>query len=233
MLVLGDGSERIWALACVLFFGLGGASYLVLPAFTRRGRGIERREIEHRGIRQPAVVFKQSRGKLRVAVLGCMALTASGALLVLVGERLIGWITAAFFGALSGIGLPRAIGGPMYVALLPDGILHRTVGEAFVPWDAISEVAVIEMDGAKFVGIRADAASIEMSTALALGIVAGRAIAGVEMSFSGLVATEEELCHAIEHLLGDPAARERIGDPDASAPVHAGGRPPCAQHGSS
>ena len=223
MLVVGQGRDRIWGLASVLLFGFGALSYFLLPALTRRGQGVERREIEHRGVHQPAIVFFQSRAKIRVGVVGCVAFALAGVLLILVGQASVGWITAVFFGALAAVGLTRAFGGPSYVALLGDGILHRGAGTAFVPWEAISEVAVMEINDARFVGVRADPAAIETSTAVQLGIMAGHTVAGVEMSFSGLVATEEELCRAIERFLNDPAARARIGDPTRSPQASRGG----------
>ena len=204
MLFVGQGRDRVWGFACVLFFGFGGLAYFLLPALTRRGVGVEQREIEHRGVRQPAIVFFQSRAKIRVAVVGCVAFSLAGVLLILVDEAVIGWITAVFFGAFAALGSTRAFGGAMYVALLRNGILHRAAGTAFVPWEAITEVAVMEINDAKFVGVRADPAAIDTSTALQLGIMAGRAVAGVEMSFSSLVASEEELCRAIEHFLNTP-----------------------------
>lgn len=223
MLFVGQGRDRVWGLACLLFFGFGGLAYFLLPALTRRGRGVERREIEHNGVLQPAIVFVQSRAKIRVAVVGCVAFALAGVLLIFVGEKLIGWITAVVFGAFAAVGATRAFGGPMYVALLRDGILHRAAGTAFVPWEAITEVAVMEINDAKFVGVRADPTAIEASTAIQLGIMAGRGIAGVEMSYSGLVATEEELCGAIEHFLNDPDARARVGDAMASPPFSRSG----------
>ena len=219
MLFVGQGRDRVWGFACVLFFGFGGLAYFLLPALTRRGVGVEQREIEHRGVRQPAIVFFQSRAKIRVAVVGCVAFSLAGVLLILVDEAVIGWITAVFFGAFAALGSTRAFGGAMYVALLRNGILHRAAETAFVPWEAITEVAVMEINDAKFVGVRADPAAIDTSTALQLGIMAGRAVAGVEMSFSSLVASEEELCRAIEHFLNDAAARARIGDPAQLPPL--------------
>lgn len=219
VLVVGEGRDRLWALASVLFFGFGGVAYFLLPALSRRGQGVEQREVEHRGVRQPAIVFLQSRAKIRVAVVAGAAFCATGILFVVVGETLIGWITALFFGSLAVVGLPRAFGKPMYVALLREGILHRATGTAFVPWEAVSAVAVMDVNDTKFVGVRADPAAIETSTVLQLGIMAGRAIAGVEMSFSSLVASEEELCRTIEHFLNDPAARARIGDSTQSLPL--------------
>ena len=214
ILVLAETTEDVLgAVMVILFFGVGGAAAVVAPSFTRKGRdGTRTGVVEHRGARVPALVFPRSRAKMRLGFVGCSAIAVAGAIMLVLGARLVGIVTVLLFGGVAVVGARNAFFGEAFVALLPDGVLARGGGRStFVPWDAIREVDMLDIQGTPMVSVSADPAAVETSTGRQLGMIVSRGAGYPELSFSGLVAPEKTLRSAIEHYLHHPGERERIG----------------------
>jgi hypothetical protein len=226
MLAFGRGADRLWGLISVLFFGVGGVMYFLLPRFTRRGReGVRLGTIRFRGASRPAVVFPQSRGKRRVALVGTTAFTAAGILMAVSANALadpdesanellvVGLLCAVVFGVMTIVGLVTEFLSAAYVALLPEGIVGGgPLGGSYLPWDAVAEVDIIEIHGNPMVAVVAsDPAAIETSSLGLLLSRAGRATTGADLTFAGLVAPLETLRDAIDHYLDHPNERAGIG----------------------
>ena len=211
-LIVGEGEDRLVGLMSVLLFGVLGAMYFLLPRFTRGGKdGMRPGIVEHRGERRPALVFPLSRAKLRLAVIGCAAFVAIGVLLLMIGAFWIGIVAVLVFGGVALAGVRKAFSRHAYVALLADGILSRAATSYFVPWEAIDGVSILEIHGSRMVSLSADPASVETATSGQLAVLLSRGAGFPELSFSGLVASEDELHRTIDHYLRHPGERERIG----------------------
>ena len=229
MLVGGRAEDRPFGAILVLFFGVGGVVYFLLPRFTRPSReGVRLGTVKFRGTTRPAVVFPPSRGKRRVALVGASAFTVVGILMAVSAKTLaepgesasgvliLGVLCAATFGLMTIAGLAAEIASSSYVALLREGIVGGgPLGGSFIPWDAIAEVDIIEVEGTPLVAVvAADPMAIETSSVGLLLSRFGRMSTGSDLAYAGLVAPLETLRDVIRHHLEHPDDRERIGTAD-------------------
>ena len=211
MLIVAEGADRLFGSITVLFFGVGGVVYFLLPRFTRGGReGARPGVVEYRGERRPASVFPLSRAKLRLRVLGCAAFRRGRRAAPRDGAFWLGLATTLLFGFVGLLGVRKAFSRHAYVALTPEGILSRAGTSYLVPWDAIDDVSIVENHGSRMVSLSTDPASVETTTGQ-LAVLLGRGAGFPELSFSGLVASEDELRTTIEPYFRRPEEREGIG----------------------
>ncbi len=223
--VFESGDERLGGLAGALLFGSCMLVFL-MPAFTRaQGPGRRVGVVSHRGLRTEALVFPLSRPKLRIAGIAAVGWAAAGALITIApsgladpGEdttfiRLLGVVVVLLFGTVAAIAGLQELRGRGFVALLPQGVLARTVGGgSFIPWDAIEDVGVIEMYDTPMVAIRAtDPAAVETPRWARLLSRASRAVVHADATYSSLVAPEQDLAEAIAHYVEHPEERARVG----------------------
>lgn len=229
LLIAESAGDRLFGAILVLFFGVGGVVYFLLPRFTRHGgEGVHLGRIKFRGSTRPALVFPQSRGKRRVGVIGAGAFTIVGVLIVVsanalaepdesaLGVLILGLSCAVVFGLMTIAGLAAEVVGSSDVALLPEGVAGGGPGGgSFIPWDAIAEVDIIEVEGTPLVAVIADdPMAIETSSVGLLLSRFGRMTTGSDLAYAGLVAPPEVLRDAIRHYLEHPDERERIGVED-------------------
>jgi hypothetical protein len=109
-----------------------------------------------------------SAAKTRVAGIAAAGWSVAGVILAIAPSestihRVLGIVLALLFGGIAVFAGLQELRGRTFVALLPDGVLGRSVaGDSFVPWDAIEAVGVVKMSDTPLVVIRAtDPAAVE------------------------------------------------------------------------
>jgi hypothetical protein len=229
ILVGGRGSERVWGLMAVLLFGVGGVTYFLLPRLTREGgEGIRLGTAKFRATTRPALIFEMSRRKRRLAAAGTTAFTVVGVLMVVYADALAdedvgrtelvgaGLLAAAVFGLFTILLVAAEFMSAAYVALLPEGVLGGgPFGSSFIPWDAIADVAIVEVKGSPMVGITAlDPAAIEAPAVFRGLSRAFRGATGADLTYAGLVAPLETLRDAIAYYRERADERALIGTED-------------------
>jgi hypothetical protein len=218
ILVFGSREDIAPGLLVTLFFG-GCTLVFLTPAFARsRGAGRRADVVAHRGARTPAVVFPLSRTKVRVAGIAAAFWAVAGGALVGMPSapafyRLLGLALVVLFGGLAVLTGVRELKGHGFVALVPDGVFSRTtLGNTFVPWEAVDEVGVMEMNDTPLVFLRAtDPRAIEKPRWTGLFTRANRSMIDADVTYGALIASEHELVDAIGHYLEYPEERARIG----------------------
>ena len=238
VVVSGEGADRIWGLISVLLFGVGGVVWFLVPRLTRSVReGVRTEMVSFRGERRPALVFPFSRAKRRVALVGAAVFTAVGILFVVYASALaesgiryrdpawllfVGIFCTVVFGFVTLLGLANELSAGTSVALLPEGILARGPVSSFVPWDAVADVATIEIRGTPMVAVVArDPDAVETTALGRILMLLGRKWTGVDLGFTGLVAPLGVLEEAIREYVEHPEERARIGSSDPAALLHA------------
>jgi hypothetical protein len=226
MLVAGEGADRMWGLITALFFGVGGTVWFVLPRLTRSAReGVHTDVIRFRGSTRPALVFRLSKAKRRIALVGTSAFTVVGILFVLNATALaesgqdnpawlllIGLLCIGVFGFLTVLGAASEFSSGASVALIPEGIVSGGAVTSFLPWEAVEEVTMIDVRGTPMVGVVArDPTAVETSALGRILALVGRKTTGVDLAFAGLAAPLGVLADALRRYHHHPEEREHIG----------------------
>jgi len=239
MLVLFGGLTALCAFAAatgqptgfigVMVFGGGGAVcfYLANPG---RGRASweARARARHgtlpgagRHTSKPVgVVFPAERGPLVAATIGSAIFVLAGAAFAAyggVGGRIIGAACVLVFGFFGLVGLAGSLSRHGGVALLPEGVYCRMpTGTAWLPWETIGRVWVLQIQTQASVALRADPPGTITLTG------PNRWLRGINrrwfsMDVAYRARAAPELCAAIRRYAADPAARSRLADPAEAA----------------
>jgi len=225
IVVAGENADRLWGVISLLIFGVCGSVWFALPRLTKTAtEGVRTEVIRFRGSRQPALVFRFSKAKRRLGLLGTSAFTLVGILFVLNATALadpeddpsvilaVGIMCVSIFGLVTVLGLANELARGSSVALMRDGILSAGVLSWFLPWDAVDEILTIDVHGTPMVGVVAsDPSLVETSGIGRILAIIGRRTTGVDLAFAGLVAPLSVLADALRNYCSHPEERGRIG----------------------
>ena len=228
-----------WALGAfaLSFAALGVGWWLIERGTAQSPDGVWIGGVERGGVRQPAFVFSFAWG--RQAVIGLLALLLLPPLVLFAffAEDL-GFRNPALLRALALIGLFLLAvlevvivalsimlrSGRAYLALLPDGILHRSrLSSSFVPWDTIERVGPFARRSGRYVGVRVrDPDRVEMWGRRLFGF--NRRISGYDFGFSlRMLRVPPDLAiGAFARYVDSPEKRAEIGTEGELAAVRAG-----------
>lgn len=200
LIVTEDGAGRVLGVGSVLFFGFGGLVYLASEQ--RREKGAVRVVEQHRGVAAyRAVVVPVRPGKWLVMAVGAVGLGVGALLIGLLSGPLpdagtfprgvppVAWLGGGFLVMIVAGLLTSARQGPPQLLLSPEG-LRMTVGlsRSFVPWEAVVEVGVTEMEAGmsrqRFATVQvSDRSRIETPRGLRWLAVLNRGVSGWDVAY--------------------------------------------------
>jgi hypothetical protein len=225
--VVQEGDERLGGIALALVFGAAiaalGAQRLSRPAT----EAMRAEAIHFRGASREALVCHYSKRKHWIAFVASSAIAAGGVLMwisrdAVADDRLTRWLFGVCGLAIAAMFSGRALydlyirwGAGRYVALLPEGILHKALRPIFVPWEAVEAAGVFEWERARGAGVRLRAPdSIEAPWWVRRAMRLNRATYGFDLTFAELEASADDVAEAIQRQL--LTAREARSDPPAA-----------------
>jgi hypothetical protein len=177
--------------------------------------------VEWEGAERPAAVFKPSTKNTLIGAIAVLAVGALGIFGLTEPHDVFFGILSAFLVLLSAggvLGVIAAFRGKTYIALLPEGILQRSIsGWSFVPWEGIEAVGYSHVYWQTNLGLRTK------EPPQAGGLL--RSVPAFNRRFRGLgggwdlgiplwpTERSEELVALVRRCIAEPEARSRLGHP--------------------